>query len=395
MSFGIDLDMLLLHMRTLSDVADGFIVAESNSTFTRAPKYALLTAALQAGHKALPASVASKVHVVVVDLVAAATHGVCSQHSPGRARTACSERWQRYNVLPLLFQLATADDIAVYADSDEISKPSVLELVKACYPFPEESDGLSDTDGFKENVAIGKLTLAADHFQFGLHCRMKSDNPWRHGPSAYSVRMLMRVFGGSRIHPLHSGPLPDDSMFVQWSDARGWTHFGVPVLLGGGWHLSSFGTPSLIRLKFASWGHSDMFHNGSHNLKLNAAQGEQEGGKDWQNQFAARPETIEHARRFARNGYEHDALSEQRISRCAAFCLDPYPQPRFPKYGTKQTVPPCVGAAHAGDTALGKRKDHPPAGLPMAFSEPYFAELLFGYMKFNSSHSGRGQQFVL
>ena len=120
-------------------------------------------------------------------------------------------------------------------------------------------------------------------------------------------------------------------------------------------------------------------YDGSHNFQLDKARSEQEGGN-------AISDTVSNLRRFARNGYERDALSIQRIGRCAALCLDPYPQPRWlPKNLTEQTVPPCVGAARAGDVSLGRRKIRPPTGLPTTFYEPYFTKLLFGYMQSNST----------
>ena len=71
--FGTGLEMLVLNMLTLNDVVDGFLVTEARHTFTRRPKPAVLTEALAAGE--VPAALAAKLHVEVVDLHLAATSG--------------------------------------------------------------------------------------------------------------------------------------------------------------------------------------------------------------------------------------------------------------------------------------------------------------------------------
>ena len=174
LSVGSDFPMLHLHLRSLADVVDGFLVTESHDTFTRhAKKPALLTEALAAGR--FPPALAQKIHVRIVDLEHAAARGHCSGRAVGYPRTSCVEDWQRYALLGLLLRHAQPHDVAVLADADEIARPAVLAALRACFPFSEGSD----------EGSASKYILRGTHYEFGLHCRRQE---WDHGPHAVRRR---------------------------------------------------------------------------------------------------------------------------------------------------------------------------------------------------------------
>ena len=95
---------------------------------------------------------------------------------------------------------------------------------------------------------------------------------------------------------------------------------------------------------------------------------------------------------FKINGYEHAALSPERLRRCASACLDAYPQPRYAKAAWTQYVPPCLSTPGrptsplpnrtSTDVALGVPFTFFPwkAMLPTTFHDPRFQTLLFGYL---------------
>ena len=94
-TFGFELQMLLLHMRTLADVVDGFIVSESLHSFqTRHKKPLVLTEALRNG--SIPAALAGKTSVRVISL--AEIEAKCGGR--GRHLAACFEARQRLEIQP-------------------------------------------------------------------------------------------------------------------------------------------------------------------------------------------------------------------------------------------------------------------------------------------------------
>lgn len=259
-TFGFDLEMLLLHMMTLSDVADGFIVSEARSTFMLHDKPAMLSDLRTGGN--LSQELAAKTHVVVVDLQAAAISGHCSRRAAGREFTRCLEDWQRYALLRRLFELASRDDVAVLADSDEISSPDALQLITRCFPFPAAEADLGSRTSPSDLAALGKLVLSASHYHYGMHCFVDdrvSKQPWEYGPHAYAVSALATAFNGSRLLAASGGPVAEsESDAAGFAAGRSQNRYSAPWVDRAAWHLSSFGRPEHIMAKFSQWGHSNM-----------------------------------------------------------------------------------------------------------------------------------------
>ena len=265
--FGADFEMLLLQMSTLSNVTDGFIISEARRAFMPKRKPAMLSEALRRGGT-LSEELTAKTHAVVVDLESAARYGHCSRRPAGREFTRCLEDWQRYALLRKLFELASREDVAVLADTDEISNPEALQAITRCYPFPEhgaeeEVDPVSNASSM-ELSSLGKIVLSASHYHYGLHCLVTerlflSKQPWEHGPHVFAVSALVTAFNGSRLHSVDEGPVVESkSDAARFSAGRSSNKYSAPWLERSAWHLSSFGRPEHILAKFESWGHHDM-----------------------------------------------------------------------------------------------------------------------------------------
>lgn len=263
--FGADWEMLLLHMVTLSNVTDGFIVSEARRAFMLKRKPAMLSEALQGG--TLSQDLAAKTHAVVVDLQAAANYGHCSRRAAGRQFTRCLEDWQRYSLLRKLFELSSREDVAVLADADEISSPEVLHEITRCYPFPEHGEEgavFGSNASSTEISTLGKIVLSASHYHYGLHCLVTeriflSKQPWEHGPHVFAVSALANAFNSSGLHAIDGGPVVESkSDAARFSAGRSANKYSAPWLDRSAWHLSSFGRPEAIVDKYESWGHHDM-----------------------------------------------------------------------------------------------------------------------------------------
>ena len=164
MPFGFELHMLLLHLRTLETVVDGFLIVESTTDIAwGARKRAHLTEALASGtfgfHRA-------QVHVRVLDEIdeKSASHKACGplpkKHGYSSAFRECLERWQRYATLRFLLEVASADDVALLVDADEIARPEVVAFLRRCYPFARDGPTLEP----------GMVGLSAREFTYGVHC---------------------------------------------------------------------------------------------------------------------------------------------------------------------------------------------------------------------------------
>ena len=193
--------------------------------------------------------------------------------------------------------------------------------------------------------------------------------------------------------PPHVEPIDEENNQADlWSHMRFETIYGNPAWQGGGaWHFSTFGSSAEISSKFGAWGHSNQFLSPAEQAKRRAATAQREGGRA---ELAVQPRKYSG---FRSNGYENDALSEERLERCARLCLDPYPQPRK----APTTVPPCLGlpdeptlGVHVGHINSTLLRDAS-GGLPAAFLLPQFAALLFGRpfaneVRHNRSHVSGG-----
>ena len=154
--FGFELEMLRLHLATLADAVDGFLVTEADTCFqTAKTKPLVLTDALS--QNALPSAVAAKTFVRVVRYAdaeqflktrppeefrkggRASGFSLAPLKAPSESRrysTRFFQAYQRYSLLELLAAHAAADDLVFVADVDEIADPQFVARARSCAPFP-------------------------------------------------------------------------------------------------------------------------------------------------------------------------------------------------------------------------------------------------------------------
>jgi hypothetical protein len=134
----------------------------------------------------------------------------------------------------VLFRLASADDLAILADVDEIAHPHAIRMLSDCYPF-----GPNGTEP-------GKIILSAMEAKFGLHCILA--DPWLHGPHVYTLSFLH----AHRALLRSSFSVQDDWRIRVLRSMRLITSSGgAPAA----WHLTSFGDESQVRMKLTRWGY--------------------------------------------------------------------------------------------------------------------------------------------
>ena len=179
--FGYDLDMLLLYLHSISSVIDTFLVTESTHTHQlRVQKPAVATEAVLQG--LIPPALVGRLRIKLVD-----PPPICWTHKGYTEnryeQVHCFERWQRFALLGMLADAgATSDDLALFADSDEIASPHVIAALRDCFPFGTDGERLP-----------GKYVLQAYDFTFGVHCQ--HGPRWNWGPHLFSVTYLRRVLG--------------------------------------------------------------------------------------------------------------------------------------------------------------------------------------------------------
>jgi len=217
--FGFDLEMLVLHMLILAPAVAGFFVTEATTTFQGTPKPLLLREHLAT----LPPSVRPKVATASVDLAS-----LCGTLR-GQHRVGCFEETQRQALVGLLKEHVDSgrvapSDLAIVADSDEISNPVVVRNLTRCMRLVHEA-----------NRVLGMLLT---DFHGGLHCNY--GDKWTHGPKISNVSSLLASD-------------PEAARFLDYKV--------IPYLVHGGWHFSSFGTPSQVRHKLRQWGHANLHRN--------------------------------------------------------------------------------------------------------------------------------------
>ena len=154
--FGFELEMLRLHLATLADAVDGFLVTEADTCFqTAKSKPLVLTDALS--QNALPAAVAAKTFVRVVRYAdaeqflktrppeefrkggRASGFSLAPLKAPSESRrysTRFFQAYQRYSLLELLAAHAAADDLVFVADVDEIADPQFVARARRARPWP-------------------------------------------------------------------------------------------------------------------------------------------------------------------------------------------------------------------------------------------------------------------
>ena len=248
--FGFELDMLWLHLQTLGEVVDRFVIAESNTTHSaRSAKPLVLTSLLANGSvpKALQ-SLATKMTVRVVDF-----HQGRARYCQGgrwvHNRVMCFEAFQRFVLVETVIELASPGDLALFGDTDEIAKPDVVRMLAQCYPF--DGDAASKERPF---FYILKLSL----YQYGVHCQIGND--WKHGTRAFSVATLQAMYGQyENATPAALGEM--STGFTRYRE-RVWSaplHESYPTIPNAGWHFTSFGEPWELARKLRTWSHHGIF----------------------------------------------------------------------------------------------------------------------------------------
>jgi len=248
--FGFELDMLWLHLQTLGEVVDRFVIAESSTTHTaRSAKPLVLTSLLANGSvpKAWQ-SLATKMTVRVVDF-----HQGSARYCQGgrwvHNRVMCFEAFQRFVLVETVIELASPGDLALFGDTDEIAKPDVVRMLAQCYPF--DGDAASKERPF---FYILKLSL----YQYGVHCQIGND--WKHGTRAFSVATLQAMYGQyENATPAALGEMSTD--FTRYRE-RVWSaplHESYPTIPNAGWHFTSFGEPWDLARKLRTWSHHGIF----------------------------------------------------------------------------------------------------------------------------------------
>ena len=293
--FGFELQMLSLHLRTLRGVVDAFFIAESNITHQGAFKHPMLSLALRRGD--FPPLLAEKIHLEVVGLLANGSHPHCGPVPNGYSYkfVECLDEFQRYVPLRMVLPRLAPSDLVLMADFDEIAQPRAVDLLRRCFPF--------DPEGGEPGV----LMLIAHMFTYGLHC--VAPGGWHYGPKLASGGYLLRNFA-----PFSDAHTPRRA----YNAIRQRTKFGSVSMDDAGWHFSSFGPVEALHRKYTSWSHARQF-TGTTSAKI------------------------------AKNGYENDTLSPERLDRCAKFCLEPTASmcqalavPCDWKHFLSRRVPPCL-----------------------------------------------------
>lgn len=231
--FGFELDMLLLHMRTLEQVVDGFLVTEATTTHIGdEPKPMLAADAVAAGR--VPSSLVHKLHLRKVVFADERPRFCPTMH------TRCYEALQRFLLLEMLFEVAAPNDVALVNDVDEFARPSVVSMLRHCYPFDA-------TSGMPYYVVL-RLSL----FKFGVHC--DHGNTFLLGTRAFSVGRLMTTYG----HQARVTPRQREAMSADFTETRS-RFFSAPMLPDAGWHLTSFGEPAELSRKLRTFLHANIF----------------------------------------------------------------------------------------------------------------------------------------
>jgi hypothetical protein len=253
--FGFELPMLLLHMRTLEAVVDGFLVTESTTCFqTAMEKPSVLATALANG--SFPAPLAAMTTVKQVsraDAIAAGCEDVAGTPSATRGRHQaytgrCFQSVQRFALLELVDAKAAPDDLVFIADVDEIASPSLVQLLRTCAPFPPYATWVTDDEH------SGFLHILARQYRFGVHC--DTGERWRDGPRLYLAGWLRRQRQAASTRALT--PKSFDALRPMGSGKA-----LAEVVVGGAWHLTSFGTTDELLRKLTTFGAAGKFGGGS------------------------------------------------------------------------------------------------------------------------------------
>jgi hypothetical protein len=248
-------------------------------------------------------------------------------------------------------------DVVVIADHDEILHPHVAHRLRSCYPFgaatPEQAAMINNASASKDARAASTLhamiVLEATHFEFGLHCRRR--RPWEFGPHAFAASYLLTHFWSARQSEADGPVAREHSQSTLWNRLRLLSGVGHPTWTSSAWHLSSFGSAPQIRRKFEAWAHANRFlsvHEQVARRRQAEARESPLTATSSRSSQATESTAPNPTSSFVPNGFEHGALDGARLERCAALCLDPYPQQLMRPHAHRLAVPPCT---HGLDTA--------------------------------------------
>lgn len=246
-TFGFELSMLMLHMRVLQEVVAGFLVLEATTTLHAVnagllsqydAKPIVLTDALRRG--TFPSDLAAKTTVTVLNATAEAARCHASGGQMG-GRYGCWETRHRHALLEALFNVAAPQDVALFADVDEIARPHVVSMLARCFAFPP-----------RPTRGTSMVVLLALEYKYGVHCVARQAT-WANGPHAWSVRSLLQQ---------------RRSMGLKFFGSNRFVVRDRPKVRDGGWHLTSFGEPEELRQKLATWSHAELFDEGAHPASL-------------------------------------------------------------------------------------------------------------------------------
>ena len=232
---GYELDMYYLHVRTLVDVVDHFLVAESTTTHTTDKTKPLLLSEAMA-RSAVPRPIAhANISVVVVDFEAERPRFCAGKM--GYNIVKCMENLQRFKLVERIVSAGAPGDLALFGDADEIARPSAVSLLAQCHVFDAAAAaGAPPPPAYY----ILKLTL----YKFGVQC--DHGNTFSLGTRAFGVRQLQAHYGSYRT----ASP---DTLARMSSDFTG-TRLATrqPTIRHGGWHLTSFGEPWELQRKLGT-----------------------------------------------------------------------------------------------------------------------------------------------
>ena len=132
--FGFELPMLRLHLLQTAPHLHAVLVAEAAMTFQGGSKPAHLTEALARG----TVPMAHKLRVAVVSSETLQRHCGALLQTGGYRAARCLETHQRARLFRMLFDAASADDVALLCDVDEIATPQTLWRLQ--HAPPDERD---------------------------------------------------------------------------------------------------------------------------------------------------------------------------------------------------------------------------------------------------------------
>ena len=271
---GLELDMLWLHTMTLESVVDGFLVMEATTTHTGDVRKPAFARDALANGTVPTAAIARKLRVRVIDFAEERRRFCPNPH------IRCYEALQRFLLLDMLFEVAGPDDIALVNDVDEFVRPSVVTMLRQCYPF----DAYSHSPPY--------LSLRLSLFKFGVHCDHGAI--FDLGARVFSVGTLMARYSGHA----RATRTEREAMSVAFTNTRSRPTV-VPGIEHAGWHLTSFGAADYLAIKLRTFLHSNIF-----NSRERVAKG---------------------------------SLDVPRLERCIRWCLD------LDKPSVGGVMPPCNG----------------------------------------------------